>query len=194
MRILVSALFLSCLTTNPVQAAEVRWVERETTIAVCIAAAGPAHFLQGAEQIASLIYAPIGIGIQWLHGRNCPAAAIEITVTFDRPDTFHPRSLGSANPNDGRNIEVFANRLNVVSESRRIDLLGHVFAHEIGHILEGMARHSATGLMKADWNEQDYRAMEQHLLMFTVADVGLIRAGVARREATLIAATSERRP
>ena len=31
-------------------------------------------------------------------------------------------------------------------------LLGHVLAHEIGHVLQGVARHSATGVMKGRWS------------------------------------------
>lgn len=35
-------------------------------------------------------------------------------------------------------------------------LLGHVLAHEIGHILQGVERHSSAGVMKEKWDYRDY--------------------------------------
>jgi len=35
-------------------------------------------------------------------------------------------------------------------------LLGHVMAHEIGHLLQGTTQHSESGIMKARWTGQDF--------------------------------------
>ena len=38
-------------------------------------------------------------------------------------------------------------------------LLAYIFAHEIAHALQGVGRHSKSGIMKAEWTIDDYRAM-----------------------------------
>ena len=38
-------------------------------------------------------------------------------------------------------------------------VLGHVLAHQVTHVLQGIARHSAEGLMAALWSTEDVRRM-----------------------------------
>ena len=54
-------------------------------------------------------------------------------------------------------------------------LLGHAMVHEMTHLLQGIARHSATGVMKAHWDSGDYLEMKRHLLAFTPEDIQMIR-------------------
>jgi hypothetical protein len=54
--------------------------------------------------------------------------------------------------------------------------LGNVLAHELTHALEGVARHSSEGLMKADWNARDYAEMLRGPLPFAAEDLDLLRA------------------
>jgi len=75
----------------------------------------------------------------------------------------------------------------LAAEPSRPVLLGHVLAHEIGHILQGTDRHSETGLMKARWDSREIMAMDWKPLSFTADDVVLIRIGMATREAHLLA-------
>jgi len=60
-------------------------------------------------------------------------------------------------------------------------LLAHVLVHEITHILEGVARHSETGIMKANWTLRDYYDMQTKTLQFASEDVELIHRGLAQR-------------
>ena len=53
-------------------------------------------------------------------------------------------------------------------------LLGHVLAHEIAHLVEGIPRHSETGLMKASWTARDYSAMARGRLALAKEDVAII--------------------
>jgi hypothetical protein len=50
-------------------------------------------------------------------------------------------------------------------------------AHEIGHLLFPYG-HSATGLMRADWDAKDLRLAMGGELNFTADQVELIRAGL----------------
>ncbi len=56
-------------------------------------------------------------------------------------------------------------------------------AHELGHVLEGIVRHSDSGIMKAQWNTRDRLQMLVHPLSFSSADVDLIELGLARMTA-----------
>jgi hypothetical protein len=57
-------------------------------------------------------------------------------------------------------------------------VLAHVLVHEITHVLEGIDRHSATGIMKAHWNYNDYLEMRRKPLPFAHEDVNLIYDGL----------------
>ena len=58
-------------------------------------------------------------------------------------------------------------------------------AHEVTDILQGICRHSASGVMKARWDEEDFLQMAWKPLPFTDYDIDLIRRGLDAREARL---------
>ena len=57
-------------------------------------------------------------------------------------------------------------------------MLAHVLAHEITHILQGIKRHSKTGVMKAKWSYEDIRKMTWKPLPFAEEDIRLIHLGM----------------
>jgi len=59
-------------------------------------------------------------------------------------------------------------------------VLGHVIAHELGHLLLQRATHSAAGLMRATL---DLQRAQQGRLLFTAAEGQAIRAAIARNAA-----------
>ncbi len=59
-------------------------------------------------------------------------------------------------------------------------VLGHVIAHEVGHLLLQRATHSAAGLMRATL---DLRLAQQGRLLFTAPEAQAIRAAIARNAA-----------
>jgi hypothetical protein len=63
-------------------------------------------------------------------------------------------------------------------------VLGHVMAHEIGHVLEGIPRHSEQGLMKENWTPRDMHEIVAERLRFTSTDAKLIHLGLLRRRET----------
>jgi hypothetical protein len=67
-------------------------------------------------------------------------------------------------------------------------LLAHVLVHEITHILQGVTRHSAEGVMKAQWTQEDLSSMLRKSLEFTSLDVDLIHDGMAVRDKAMVAA------
>jgi hypothetical protein len=61
-------------------------------------------------------------------------------------------------------------------------LLGHVLAHEICHVLQGVARHSLEGIMKGHWSLQETMDMPFRRLRFTEEDRELILIGLGTPE------------
>jgi hypothetical protein len=60
-------------------------------------------------------------------------------------------------------------------------LLGHVFAHELGHLLLGTNSHSRMGLMRAQWSTRELHAAEQGRLLFSASESKRIQKAVLAR-------------
>jgi len=61
-------------------------------------------------------------------------------------------------------------------------ILAHVMTHEITHVLQGIERHSATGVMKARWDAKDFLNMTFSPLPFTVDDIDLLHTALRLRQ------------
>jgi hypothetical protein len=104
------------------------------------------------------------------------------------PEADFPSALGVALPLEGRHAWVFYDRVQrAAPDSRQLSaLLAHVMAHEIAHLLQGLIRHSETGILKAQWSPTDCARMADFPLMFTRVDAILIRHGVEERHSRLL--------
>jgi hypothetical protein len=104
-------------------------------------------------------------------------AAIRIQLDTKAEPGLHTDTAGYAQPfARGSAIHVFCDRvLHTGPERLGPILLGHVMAHELGHVLEGVDRHSPIGVMKAHWTRDDYDDMLRHPLVFAPDDVLMIR-------------------
>jgi hypothetical protein len=143
-----------------------------------------------AEAIAAQIFAGVGVRIEWKHGeRYCKSRSeqtIIVSLSTGAPATRVPGALAYAQPYEGVHIEVFFDRiLKTVDPLRVPGLLGHVLAHEITHILQGVNRHSEEGVMKAHWDERDHIEMNWKPLPFTAEDADLIQRGMDSRASRL---------
>ena len=141
-----------------------------------------------AEDLASKIFRAIGIALDWHHGEHGCKLPAETTIHIDmstatREDKF-PGALAVARLGDAaHHIEVFYDRIRATVEPPLVpSLLAHVLAHEITHILEGLNRHSEQGIMKAHWNELDYREMSYQLLAFAAEDIDLLHRQIGTSE------------
>jgi hypothetical protein len=103
--------------------------------------------------------------------------AITISFSNGTPDKEFPGALAYAQPFAGR-ILVFRDRIDKFLPQMRARVLAYVLAHEIAHVLQGIVRHSDSGIMKAHWYRGDFRAMFSMNLKFTTYDVLLIHNGL----------------
>jgi hypothetical protein len=135
---------------------------------------------------ASSLFLSAGVKLDW-HGEvsDCKGRPDAMVVSFRAmtPKTFHPGALAYAYPYEGVHIEVFYDRVAQADPGLLPALMANVIVHEITHILQGIDRHSASGVMKAVWNSADYTLMKRGLLRFTAVDLEMIRDGFAARTA-----------
>lgn len=153
-------------------------IERTTErhLSVCLQRASGTEVEQFAQGRAARILAEIGVGIEW----NCSGGSREaITIGFSdsTPDEELPGALAYAQPFAG-SILVFRDRIDKFLPQMRALVLAYVFAHEIGHVLQGLVRHSDSGIMKAHWDRADLGEMFSGNLKFTRYDVSLIHTGM----------------
>jgi len=166
-------------------------------VAVCVADDGyvPNSDLRTARTTVSRIYAVIGVHIAWPAVRQCTARAsdgpIAIFVRFDRRSgtwaSHSQDALGWVSPfgENSKTITILYDRIQIIAGRVEWEqqILAHVLAHEIGHVLQGTDYHAPSGVMKAHWSTADLAAMQVRPLEFTSTDVSLIRHGLNLPEA-----------
>lgn len=62
-----------------------------------------------------------------------------------------------------------------------VQLLGHVFAHELGHLLLGANSHAGVGLMRAQWSSRELSAVNRGGLFFSAAESKRLQNAVLAR-------------
>jgi hypothetical protein len=140
------------------------------------------------ELTACRIFGRIGVQLHWSCDlpRRIPAVReILVQVVNRAPQNFPKGALAYALPyaREGIQATLFYDRCEPLLGGRRTSagiFFGHVLAHEIGHVLSGVAAHSETGLMRPRWTADDLAQMQMHLLGFTSEDARFIRDNVVR--------------
>jgi hypothetical protein len=177
-------LFFCCLASSGDQPIMAEVASHPELIRVTVEDASAVEWavLSKGKMVTARILKEAGVLLRWSEG-DCLFA----TVTFSRrtPETLLPGAIAYALPYavGGVRIAVFLDRLQPVlarSPNTRGDILGHVMAHELVHVLQGIARHSDRGLMKARWSEDDFQRMGVRPLEFTPGDLVLVRRGLSR--------------
>ena len=152
-----------------------------------------------AERTTTDVFAGIGVPVVFRAGaepKSTGSGVVSIVLQLDEktPTQFHPGALAYAMPFgvSGTRIHVFCDRVrNAWPDGGSGITLGYVMAHEIGHVLEGVSRHSAEGVMKARWDNPDYRRMKPGMLLFDPTDAELLHATL-ERSATLSARAADK--
>ena len=164
----------------------------------------PAATLTFAEGRASRILSRAHVHLRWRQGHRALAvtgtgltcAAPDVSViemAFEDPNSPGELqgALGYAKPfaKDGVRMVIFYRRLS--EDQRDPSVLGHIMAHEIGHMLLGTLEHDQSGVMKASWNEREIAGMlSGRVLVFSPAEADRIANRVAQRMPQLLASCS----
>ena len=140
--------------------------------------------LPSGEQTAAQIFSSIGVELRW----SCDMRAtnpIVIRLAARVPKHFRKGTLAFALPfaRKGVRITVFYDRLEPIFEEHLAfagSIFGHVLAHEIAHVLEKVDAHRESGLMRGQWNENDFVSMKFNAFHFAPEDAQTIRESVER--------------
>jgi hypothetical protein len=79
------------------------------------------------------------------------------------------------------------------SKALHAAILGHVMAHELGHLLLGVGSHGATGLMHVPWHKKELESLAQGALLFTSWEGDKMRRQVFARLGGQLSAQASRR-
>jgi hypothetical protein len=168
--------------------------------------AAPPDLLRDGQQAASNIFAGIHVQLTWVKlmwtdqmqqasnaAADCVGEAathnLAVEIVPHAPASFSDDALAMALPyaDSGVRIVVFYDRVEPLLRGHhapQATVLGYVLAHEIAHVLQGIARHSETGIMRARWTDNDLKQMGIKVLTFAPEDVQLIRRRLAHRDAS----------
>jgi hypothetical protein len=152
----------------------------------------PVALLKDGQESAATTFAGIHVQLTWeteLQQASTTISAcsgrstmndLAIEIVPHAPPSFSNAALAMAMPYaaSGVRIVIFYDRVEPLlrgHNSPQAKILGYVLAHEIAHVLQGIARHSDTGIMRARWLENDFKQMGIGALTFTGEDILLIR-------------------
>jgi hypothetical protein len=135
-----------------------------------------------AQKAAKQMFQDIGVLLEWHDEKHCPAGSMQVNLVGHALDSEKPGIFAYSYPYEGAHIVVFLNRIARMPDTTLVrKVLAHVLVHEITHILQGISRHSETGVMKASWDGNDYLEMGWKSLPFAPIDVTLIHRALAAR-------------
>jgi len=160
----------------------------------------PATLLWPSQEVARDLFARIGVRLVWGPGHWHPSQSTGVAGTGEPiqrefaieisprvPKAFDQDALAFAMPYGDTSVGVviFYNRVKFLLREHRTTpeavIFGHILAHEIGHVLERINRHSETGVMRAHWTEDDFTQMAAGRLGFTAEDATFIRNSLTIR-------------
>jgi hypothetical protein len=163
----------------------------------------PPRTIHWATIEATRIFRAAGINIAWQQplveapedqGLDMSSAAprslderhyLVVRITQRTPATVFPGALGFALPfsHSGAHVLIFYDRIDALARSMSSAsyvILGHAIAHEIGHVLLGLAKHSSSGLMQARWSQANWRLASAGLLAVTPEQAERMREGLLK--------------
>jgi len=174
MRIQLTAILAAALSVGCILGAE------KTQVDIYINSHDDSALLLGSGTVlASGIYEKIGVHLNWCS--SAPKAAMpgrtvySIRTLAHAPESVAGDALASSElfVTGGTEITIYKDRMARFldnNQSLRSVAAGYVLAHELAHLMQGVARHSDSGILKAHWNTDEYKEMFFRKLAFTEAD------------------------
>ena len=162
-----------------------------------------------AEENAVEVFRQAGIETEW---KNCGGAEIVAEVSKACGEAAYPASLilrierrphgliseplGVAylsENGEGAYCDVFLEPMEELQRLQAVSLdalLGHVAAHEIGHLLLGSTSHSPSGIMCAHWNYEQLRNVSEGAMAFVPAQSRIMQDRLRVRQSERIDLTA----
>ncbi|MCM3880680.1 MAG: hypothetical protein ND807_11285 [Vicinamibacterales bacterium] len=126
----------------------------------------PPDTRQRAQDVATRVFHRSGITLVWVDAGTYQAGCLTVHIVTQSlsAKSRNPQVLGvasGAKEARGINLWIFYPRIRAYSVDLAMDasqLLGHVMAHELGHLLLPYSAHSVAGLMRPEWDRAQVRA------------------------------------
>lgn len=162
-----------------------------TDLPVCIRSTphAPAKVIEGAKATATDIYAAAGVRVTWLPEDQPCGTHITIRIVEAAMKEAGAGAMGVAPRTDGRRgalAFVFYRRIEAFAEhhSTAVDrMLGHVVAHEIGHLLLAEPPGLSKGIMVARWDGRQVGDLHRGWVRFTRRQAEDLRNATRTRNA-----------
>jgi hypothetical protein len=133
----------------------------------------PDVVVKRAQGVAGRIYEQAGVRLLWEDREDFKAQEKQFCLRI----VSHSRNLPGEDfgiafiglDGEAMQADVFYSgieRLAMHSSENTAEVLGHVMAHELGHLLLGQKSHSRTGIMQARWGEPQLCQMRMGVLRF----------------------------
>jgi hypothetical protein len=148
----------------------------------------PLAALHRTQAEASRIFKAAGITLTWVPPGEVPANSliVKIVETPIGQKSRNPNVLGvspGSKEAPGRVAWLYYSRIHDLARFLHLEvsqLLGHVMAHEMGHLVLPYGAHAAAGLMKAGWDTQQAYLAATGALTFEPSQAALIRKRLRR--------------
>jgi hypothetical protein len=159
---------------------------------------GNREVVMQATGVVTAIYRRIGVETVWVpcaHPMAADTRFRRLRVVIDsgamvRGASVSPKVMGFASMSRERSSDIafiLYDRVRVNAARSRVDvagLLGHVIAHELGHLLLPFNSHARHGIMRGEWEREDYERAARGLLFFDEPQGALIRRSVGLIDGT----------
>jgi hypothetical protein len=138
----------------------------------------PVAMLQKSQDEVTRIFAAAGLGVEWTD--TGPRFTVQIVASaLGYAGASSPVMGVALRRPTGATAQIFFYQVQEFARTCHVDvsmLLAYVIAHEVGHLLLPRMPHSATGLMRADWDRALVRGATAGSLTFTDAQIERILA------------------
>jgi hypothetical protein len=109
------------------------------------------------------------------------------TGTFFKDEVFGAAFLG--NDGHGSYTDVYFDRAQELCRELKVslpELLGHIIAHEMGHLLLGSNAHSPLGIMRATWRRTELELASKGDLLFSAGEAKTMQARLRAIESAAV--------
>ena len=149
----------------------------------------PPDMVQKAEAACQQIYSAAGIRVTWIN-------SVEPDVNWEGPDIVlravilpqapPSRALGAFGTalRDRQELLLYHDR--IVRFGKIVDLPAHLMlsvalVHEIGHLLLDSDNHTPSGIMRAEWGQDDLNAIRRGQFHFTSDQIRRMKTNIEKR-------------